>query len=289
MIQKTYFLLAVTFLFSIQVFSQKKITLQSQTNAGNDAFVWKLYGSSERFQNVQNRNFGDRKYLKVVYWTWDGNPGEVQTFIKFNLPEIENINIISAKLSLFGATDGNEKHSQLSGENDFVISRVIQDWNENEITWENKPSISNQNNIIVQGSDSANYDFIDIDVTKIVADMYSDSENSFGFNISLKTAQYYRMLVFASFDFENISKRPKLEIVYDSNKIRAENKQKNNKKSENYSKDNFTLIIYDNEGNEIDRIENINIKNKNETKSGIYNFNLIKDKNVKASGKAIVY
>jgi hypothetical protein len=97
------------------------------------------------------------------------------------------------------------------------------------------------------------------------------------------------MLVFASFDFENISKRPKLEIVYDSNKIRAENKQKNNKKSENYSKDNFTLIIYDNEGNEIDRIENINIKNKNETKSGIYNFNLIKDKNVKASGKAIVY
>lgn len=273
--------------FSVYTNAQRKIIIQTDDNAGEDALVWKLYGKSKKYGDVEDRNWGDYKFLKLTQWTWGGVNGEQEVLLKFNLPELNKNKIISAKLTLSGVVDSGkyvEGHSSLSGLNDFIISRITEDWSEDNVTWNTKPQYSKENQIVVSGTNSLEEDFIDIDVTKLVQDSYTQSNDFFGFNISMKQRQYYRRLVFASFQFEEINKRPKLEILYKSSKKDRKNKKNRNNSSPN----NYTIVIYDSEGKEIQRIENVKVNSKG-TKTGMYNFNLIKDKNVKASGKVIVY
>jgi hypothetical protein len=57
-------------------------------------------------------------------------------------------------------------------------------------------------------------DYIDIDVTELVKDIYENPEESHGFMLRLKYEYDYRRMFFATSDVGDPQKRPKLDIFY---------------------------------------------------------------------------
>jgi len=135
------------------------------------------------------------------------------------LSSIPNGTIIdSAKLSLYAydnfpnlPTYGNHYSINAS-----TISRVISPWNEHTINWNNKPSVSSQNQINISTSTYATQDYLDINVTALVNDMMLNSNSSYGFSIQLQNEQIYKRMLFASGDHPDTNLHPKLEIYYTS-------------------------------------------------------------------------
>jgi len=286
-------IILVSFLLtSIFAFSQQTIIVDE----GEDSFVWNLSRKVEQYKNAETSVFGDRYFLDLSQWTWSGTSGERIALINFDIPEIRNAEIISAKLHLYGVTINHPTypaaHSKLSSDNDFYLYRITSPWNQENVCWNNKPNYTQSNAILVKGSLIPNGNLEDIDVTNLVIDTYNDFENSHGFYLKIKNPQRYREQVFASFENEDDNLHPVLEITYRGtakNKTRTKNKKKKKKnKTTKEEKETYTIVIYDTEGKEVQRIKNIKIK-KNKTKAGMFNFNIIKNKNIEASGKVIVY
>ncbi len=280
-------IILVSFLLtSIFAFSQQTIIVDE----GEDSFVWNLSRKIEKFKNVETSVYGNRYFLDLSRWTWSGTSGERMSLIKFDIPEIRNAEIISAKLYLYGITINHPTypfaHSTLSSDNDFYIYRITSPWSQENVCWNNKPNFTKSNAILVKGSLIPNGNLENIDVTNLVIDIYNDFENSYGFYLKIKNPERYREQVFASFENEDDNLHPVLEITYRG--INKSKKKKKKKKTSKEEQETYTIVIYDTEGNEVQRIKNIKII-KNKTKAGIFNFNIIKNKNIEASGKVIVY
>lgn len=273
--------------YCIFAFSQSSTIVRE----GEDSFIFHLNqtNSQNRFFKGKDTNYGNRKLLTASQWTWEGDRGEIEILIKFKLPELNQNQIDSAKFSLFGKTrEGtNEAHSFTSDDNDFTIQRIISPWNQKEVTWENKPEITVKNILSVKGSTIPDTDIENIDITQLIIDSYSEPENSFGFLIKIKNPETYRRLVFSSFD-DIEENRPELEIFFSKKpKTNNSNSKKNIKKGDNDN--SYSIIIYDQSGKEIERIEKIKISKSKKINSGIYNFIIINEKNTEAGGKMIVY
>ena len=191
------------------------ITLQPDSIKGKDAFI-----EDYPYDNYRNKNYGNSVEFAAVAATSNGEPFIVRSFIDFNFDTIPtNAVIDSAKLSLyaFGNAGHGMGHDTLSGTNESYLQRVISNWQENSITWNNQPRTTDLNQVLLSESDSTMQDYTDIDVTNLVVDILNNKENSFGFMLRLKFEDGYRRLFFASSDVKENEKRPKLEIYYTTN------------------------------------------------------------------------
>lgn len=207
-------LLLLLVLFSSFGFAQKTIVLQPGPDQGKDASI-EWIESSVFTQDWQNMNYGNAPYLRSTAWTWDNYPGKCRFLLEFDLTSIPaNSEITSAKLSLYH--DGsNETQSPLSGSNEFLIQRITKAWNESTVTWNNQPTSTDVNQIILPKTTSDKQNFVDIDVTTLIKDVFGKNPN-YGFLFKLKTEEFYRRVHFASSDFPNETLRPKLAITYNS-------------------------------------------------------------------------
>ena len=184
------------------------IILKPNTEESKDARVWEIYPDS---------NFANHYSVLAVAWTHNGIPGITRNYIDFDFSQIpQNTFITYAELVLFNdstslATNG--EHSQLSGSNEMLVQRIVDPWSEQEITWNNVPDFSTQNQILVPSSSSPHQNY-HINVTDLVLDMLEDPTNSFGFRLQLQTEEYYRSLVFASSDHIDSTLHPELKICY---------------------------------------------------------------------------
>jgi len=104
-------------------------------------------------------------------------------------------------------------HQQLSGSNESIIKRVIANWNEFLVTWNNQPGTTTLNQTTILQSTASNQNYI-VDVSNLVQDMIDDTLNSFGFFIKLVNENYYRRMIFASENNPNVELRPKINITY---------------------------------------------------------------------------
>ena len=95
------------------------------------------------------------------------------------------------------------------------VKRVISgDWDESTITWLNKPTTTDLHQVAIPASTAQyGYDVLELDVTTLVKDMRSDHQN-YGFCLQMQTEQIYRSLLFASSEFSDATKRPKLVVQY---------------------------------------------------------------------------
>ncbi len=187
------------------------ITLQPGPNDGKDAEVF-----SCKPCGYTVRNFGKIGDLNAVAWTNNGNSSNIRSYIQFDLSAIPpGSNINDARLSLYYTPHSDEgKHFKHFGDNKGIIKRVTSAWNELTITWDNQPTNTSLNQTVMASTTSSTQNYPDINVTALVQDMIDNPATSFGFMFRLKTEKPYRKLVFASSDYANASKRPKLVITY---------------------------------------------------------------------------
>ncbi len=185
------------------------LTLQPDSIQGKDAEVFSKSGS-------ENTNYGNARFSRAWSWTFSSIPGDLRSFIEFDLSSIpQSATIINATLTLIHDSTSVSPfgHSTLSGSNASYLRRVISPWAENTITWNNQPANTTTNQVILPQSDSIDQDYV-IDATMLVQDMVNDPSNSHGFSLELVTEQYYRSMTFSSSDSPDAFRWPKLEICY---------------------------------------------------------------------------
>lgn len=164
--------------------------------------------------DAPSTNFSTDSNFIANAWTYHGNFFVQRSLIWFDFDQIsEDAEIISARLSLYcNRTTGH--HQIHSGENKALLSRVTTYWFNKNVNWNNQPSVTSQNRVVLPKSTNQFQDYENIDVTNLVKDMLPASENNYGFMIHLEVEQTYRCMVFASSWHNNEQWRPMLEIVY---------------------------------------------------------------------------
>ena len=96
-----------------------------------------------------------------------------------------------------------------------VIEKITSDWGEHLVSWNNQPSTTGTNSVILEQSSTYNENYIDINITEMVKDMATNQDDNFGFMLKLSTESYSRCLLFASSDHENAELHPKLVIKFE--------------------------------------------------------------------------
>jgi PKD repeat protein len=158
-------------------------------------------------------NYGWSPSFDANAWTVQGEPILIRSLLQFDLAVIpQDAEIISATLSLY--CDPGSGHYQLnSGDNQSLLVRVAESWDENTVTWNNQPDVDLNAPVFIPTSTSTTQDYPDIDVTAHVQDMVSDPAHNYGWQIRLITEELYRSLQMSSSD-NDAQYRPKLTIRY---------------------------------------------------------------------------
>lgn len=190
----------------------KELILQPNAEEGIDAII-----ENYPLDGYADRNFGTHEALQAAAWTDRSIEYVTRGLIDFNFSEIAvNGTISSVKLVLHPAEDTpyGTGHSNRSGSNAFVIQRVTSEWDELSVTWNNQPSTTTDREVYVD--ENADEMLIyEIDITGLVNDIINNQSQSFGLMLKLVNEEYYRRVLFASSDYEDVSKHPKLVVEYD--------------------------------------------------------------------------
>jgi hypothetical protein len=207
--KKLFTLLISTFITYNHVEAQTTVNIQPDAATGYFSLI---------VDDAPNASQPTVSELNALAWT-HGSPFVQRSLFKFNLASIPTNAIVqSATLFLYynPNTTNVGTHSQTSGSNSAIIQRITSNWDKNTVCWNNQPSYSTANQVILPASTSSTQNYA-INVTSMMQDMISNPASSFGFMLKLQNEQYYRCLVFASCNHTNSALRPKLNIVYTVN------------------------------------------------------------------------
>jgi hypothetical protein len=210
---KTLITLAALLLFASVTTAQDVITLQPGPEDGKDAMVW-----DDPLYNKAVRNYGQHEEMLVHAWTDQGVPVFARSYVDFDLTGIQRTDLRSAVLTLcnnpLGTFDG--EHQPWSGPNRAFVRRVITPWSEAELSWNRQPSYTDFHQVLLPASTDGHQTY-DVDVTELVRDMlYHFRERSHGFVIVLEDESFYRALVFATSDYPDPARRPRLVLTFGS-------------------------------------------------------------------------
>src|SRR6266496_4660092 len=128
-------------------------------------------------------NYPSEIELASRAWTISSTPVTWRSLFKFNLSCIPpNATVTSANLNLFYATQnnfGNAQHSSLSSSDESVLQRSTSWWSENTVTWNNQPTATIMDQVILAQSTSGMQDYPNLDVTAMVQQMVSYPSSNF--------------------------------------------------------------------------------------------------------------
>jgi len=207
------FLITLTFVSCDRCDKEEKtLILQPDSSEGIDAFI-----AAWSEENYSNRNFGTHVEFQASAWTSQHIPCFVRGLINFDLSPIPaHSKIIDANLHLFTVdnTVNGPGHSTLSGPNDFILQRITSDWDELSVSWNTQPATTTVNQVLVPSSDSTNQDYV-IDISDLVQDIVNNHMSRFGLMMRLDNESYFRRILFASSDYKDPAKHPKLIVTYE--------------------------------------------------------------------------
>ncbi len=205
---------------------QKELITQPGPDAGQDCLVAYRDGDGDHYASSSHWENPD---FTAIRWTYGGagfGEGTNRSYIKFtelsSIPDSAEIEY--AKLSLYGSSTGlaaplgNSFYPgspyEVYGSNVAWLKRVLSDWSDSTITWNNKPLTTDDDQVEVAASTAQwGYDAVDIDVTDMVRRMVTEKSN-YGFCLQLQTEEIYRSILFSSSEADDESKRPKLVVKY---------------------------------------------------------------------------
>ncbi|HYV90664.1 MAG TPA: DNRLRE domain-containing protein [Chitinophagales bacterium] len=202
---KRLYLLSLLFLNCFLLSAQTTVTIK--LNAGDEDATIDDYSPAN--------NYPDGIEYNSSAWTIYGTPVIWRNLFRFDLSAIPaNAIVINAQLSLYYPTINNAGYdTSLTNSNESVLQRITSAWTENAVTWNNQPSGTNQNEVVLPAS-VGNQDYPGIDVTAVVQDMVNDPANSFGFLLKLTSENYYARMLFASGDNPDSNEHPILMVTY---------------------------------------------------------------------------
>jgi len=181
------------------------VVLQPDSACGKDAPISSLF---------PDQNFGNHPDFLATAWTNGGSAVVDRSLLEFNMSWIpKGTNVVNATLDLFHYNStANIGHSNLSGPDNASLYRVTQSWDEHQVTWNNQPTYTTLNRVMLPASTSSTQNY-SVDVTALVQDMINNPLNSFGFIFKEDTEQYYRSMLFASSNESNPAFHPRLTLV----------------------------------------------------------------------------
>ena len=199
------------------------IVFRPDENNGKDAYInsFQRYSDSEYGDiYTDDTNYGKDTMMRVMALTW-GNIMKSRSLLQFDLPKTMPVeNIHKAYLSIYWNGYDKSGHNRLHGEggkqqyinSDVIVKRVLKEWSEKMVTWNNQPKTTEENSVIIPAPKNDKDDFLNIDVTNLVKDMLLYENN--GFMLQLKNEVPYQILYYATSENGNLEHRPKLEITY---------------------------------------------------------------------------
>lgn len=250
-----FLLLCIVLIHSSNSFGQKIIiTQQPNASQGKDALIHEYFATT---------NLGLSDMLMANAWTFGGTPGKVRSLIQFSynaLPASAVIDSVVLSLHAWDSADGSEQHSTLDGSNACWLERVTSPWSDATVTWNTQPTTTTLNRVQIPASTSPTQNYLNINVTALVKDMLSSTNN--GFMLKLQTESYYRRMTFCSSNHSNSNLRPLLVFYL------------NGTPSASYAKPNFLLInhVYATPGNKA--LINITLNNKEAVQSAEFELQL---------------
>lgn len=167
----------------------------------------------------ENTNYSTYNKIAMHAWTYSGSTMYKRSAMKFVLNEIPvGSEIVSATLYFYSdptrtSTSDGEGNSQLSGSNAFYIERIIQDWNEQTVTWNTQPTSITDGRILIPASFSTTEN-IQIDLTNMVQTWINTPSLNYGIKLFLQTESHYRSRHYGSTEHTNSGIHPKLIIEY---------------------------------------------------------------------------
>jgi hypothetical protein len=204
--KKLYTLLFAVTLFTLTAAAQTTVSLVLDSN-DEDATIDNY---------VPANNYPNGIDYTSRAWTINGTPVTWRSVFKFNLQCIpSNAIVSSAYLSLFWAdTNGlsNGPHQSLTSSDESVLQRVTSQWTENSVNWDNQPSSTTTDEVILPQSITGTDDYLNNDVTAMVQQMVSGTND--GFMLKLTNETFYAQMIFASGDNPHPGKRPVLTVTY---------------------------------------------------------------------------
>lgn len=198
------------FLLTLSIAAQKqRLVLQPNAAVGKDAVLHGLDG-------WRDKNLATNPQVSASRWTYNGTVATVRSVIDFDWMQLpKDVTLLKAELHLFawGEEIGFGPHATLDGSNEAWVRRVVSPWEEDQVTWHTQPQTTTVNQVLIPASTAPNENYV-INVTDLVKDMLSDSANSFGLLLELKTEEHYRLLNFCSSDHSDAERHPKLVLEY---------------------------------------------------------------------------
>ncbi len=185
------------------------VTLQLKPDAaaGNDAFLASSGASA---------NYGNHPEFAGQGWTCGATNCTSRGLISFDLSSIPSSAIvINAVLNLYAnSAPVNGNGLAMQGANAARIYKVTSPWTESSVTWANQPTYTTVNSVNLLTSTFSNQNYLNVDVTNMVADMTLNPINNHGFLLKLLNEVPYNTMTFASSDFSDSLLWPELIINY---------------------------------------------------------------------------
>jgi hypothetical protein len=195
--RKKYFLV---FFVSVLFFAGSTFVVNADV-----AIIQPSVADSRVQQDNPVKNYGSSTFLQVRSKEADN----MRSYVKFDLSSIPPGAIVtSATLKLYMYDAPGE--SRL-----YEIRRIMENWAENEITWNNQPSVSPNFSIAVTGTTDGVW--LSWDVTSDAQNFYSGILPNYGWRIAdvLEDSSIGREAKFRSREYtDNTSLRPILEVEY---------------------------------------------------------------------------
>jgi gliding motility-associated-like protein len=208
---KNLLFLIVLFLFSTNIFAQKTINLYPITDDGIGFHF---------AANAANINYHNDKW-NIAH----AQPGGLgiaidtgRTLILFDFASVpKNITIKKIAISLFAYPNqaGPTYNGHAGKNNATALQRITSSWIPTVTTWNTRPKVTTNNQVILPKSTSQYQDFLDIDVTDLFMPMVLDSKINFGIQMKLVEEIPTNVMIFCSTNYADQTKHPKLTIYYE--------------------------------------------------------------------------
>ncbi len=197
---------SILFLSFFQSFSQDYDTLflKPGPDEGKDVLIRSVY---------PNTNEGDHFDFMSMAGTISSIPFINRSLIEFDFGDIPDLAIIvEAKLSFFYSEQtGGPGHQ---GENESYLLKITEEWDEHTVTWVTQPAVSFDNPVYLPASLYQFQNYLDLDVTELITDLFNFPDLYHGFSIRLINEEPYRTMTFSSSDQLNPDRWPELEVIY---------------------------------------------------------------------------
>ena len=164
-------------------------------------------------------NFGHRIEFSSGAWTWSHVPYRVWSVVAFELSDVpaDAVDVV-AVLDLYAETTSSlylqVGHSPLTVSNASYLRRTLDPWEETTVTWNTRPGVTTDGEVLLPMSNTFDEDYLGIVVTEMVNDALASGLTEIGFMLQLEREEPYAELMFASSDHDEPLHHPRLRVRY---------------------------------------------------------------------------